>query len=86
MAITLMAIKAKQRGGMLAGYNGGKFQDAYNMMHEVNGTYLCFGQIVDTREGRTFYLDGADAAFSDYPSFEAAYHAMYPKQKEADHD
>ena len=78
-----MAIKAKQHGGMFLDFDDGKHQSTYNLMHEVNGTYLCFGQIVDTCKGRTFYLDGADAAFSDYPSFEAAYHAMYPKQKEA---
>ena len=81
-----MAIKAKKQGVMFLDFDDGKYQNTYNTMHKVNGTYLCFGQIVDTREGRTFYLDGADAAFSDYPSFEAAYHAMYPKQKEADHD
>ena len=81
-----MAIKAKQQGVIFADYDDGKYQNTYNLMHEVNGTYLCFGQVVHTREGRTFYLDGVDAAFSDYPSFEAAYHAMYPKQKEASND
>ena len=81
-----MAIKAKQHGGMFLDFDDGKHQSTYNLMHEVDGTYFCFGQIVDTRKGRTFYLDGVDAAFSDYPAFDAAYHAMYPKQKEASND
>ena len=81
-----MAIKAKQQGVTFADYDDGRFRNIYNLLHEVNGKDVCFGQIEDTGEGRTFYIDDADAAFSDYPSFEAAYHAMYPKQKEADHD
>ena len=72
MLIRLMAVKS---------------QNTYSLMHEVNGTYLCFGQIVDTREGRTFYIDAIEgAAFSDYPAFEAAYFATYPERKEASND
>ena len=81
-----MAIKATKHGVMFVDYDDGKFQNTYDLMHKVNGEDVCFGQIMDTPEGRTFYIDNADAAFSDYPSFEAAYYAKYPERKEADHD
>ena len=71
MAIRLMAVKS---------------QNTYNMMHEINGEDICFGQIVDTREGRMFYIDGADAGFSNYPAFEAAYYATFTERKEASND
>ena len=81
-----MAIKAKKHGVMFLDFDDGKYRNTYNLLHEVNGEDVCFGQAVDTREGRTFYLDGADAASSDYPAFEAAYYAMYPERKEARND
>ena len=78
-----MAIKAKQHGVMFLDYDDGKFRNTYDLSHEVNGEYVCFGQMVDTREGRTFYLDNLDEAFIEYPAFEAAYYALYPDRKEA---
>ena len=81
-----MAIKATKHGVVFADYADGKFKNTYDLMHEVDGEDVCFGQIVDTREGRTFYLDDADAAFSGYPSFEAAYYAKFPERKEAGDD
>ena len=81
-----MSLKAKLQGVTFADYDDGRFRNIYNLLHEVNGKDVCFGQIEDTGEGRTFYIDDADAAFSDYPSFEAAYYATFPERKEADHD
>ena len=81
-----MAIKAKQHGVMFTDYADGGFRNTYDLLHEVKGKDVCFGHIVDTREGRTFYLGNGFAAFSDYPSFEAAYYAAFPERKEADHD
>ena len=76
-----MAIKAKQQGVMFLDYDNGKYRNTFDLLHEVNGEDVCFGQAVDTREGRTFYLDGVDAPFSDYPAFEAAYYAKFPERK-----
>ena len=81
-----MSLKAKLQGVTFADYDDGRFRNIYNLLHEVNGKDVSFGQIEDTGEGRTFYIDDADAAFSDYPSFEAAYYATFPERKEADHD
>ena len=81
-----MNIKATQHGLIFLDYADGGFPNTYALLHEVNGEDVRFGQIVDTREGRTFYLDGADAASTDYPAFEAAYYAMYPERKEASND
>ena len=78
-----MAIKAKKQGVIFVDFDDGKFQNTYNLLHEVNGEDVCFGQIVDTRECRTFYLDNPDEAFIEYPAFEAAYYALYPDRKEA---
>ena len=59
-----MSLKAKQQGVTFADYDDGRFRNIYNLLHEVNGKDVCFGQIEDTGEGRTFYIDDADAAFS----------------------
>ena len=76
-----MAIKAKKQGVMFMDYDDGKYQNHYNLLHEVEGAYVGFGQAVDTREGRTFFLDGVESAYSDYPAFEAAYYARFPERK-----
>ena len=76
-----MAIKAIQNGVMFLDYENGKYQNTYNLLHEVEGAYVGFGQAVDTREGRTFFLDGVESAYSDYPAFEAAYYARFPERK-----
>ena len=82
-----MNIKATQHSLIFLSYADGGSPNTYALLHEVNGENVLFGQIVDTREGRTFYIDAIEgAAFNDYPAFEAAYFATYPKQKEADHD
>jgi len=76
-----MAIKAKQQVVMFMDYDNGKYRNTFDLLHEVNGEDVCFGQAVDTREGRTFFLDGVEPAYSDYPAFEAAYYAKFPERK-----
>ena len=77
-----MAIQAKQRSVIISEYGGGEYQDTTNFTHSVNGKDVFFGHAVDTRKGRTFFLDGVDAPFSDYPAFEAAYYAKFPERKD----
>ena len=76
-----MAIQAKQRSVIINEYGSGKYQYTTNFTHSVNGKDVFFGHAVETHEGRTFYLDGVDAAYSDYPAFEAAYYARFPERK-----
>ena len=76
-----MAIKAKQHGVMFMDYDDGKYRNIFDLLHSVNGEDVCFGQAVDTREGRALFLDGVEPAYSDYPAFEAAYYAKFPERK-----
>ena len=77
-----MPIKATQQSVAFVDYGHGKFRNVYDLMHEINGKDVHFGQMVETNEGRTFRLNDADAAFSEYAAFEAAYYVKFPERKE----
>ena len=81
-----MSIKAKKQGVSFLDYDGDKYQNTFNLLHEVDGQDVVFGQIVDTNKARLFYLDNAETAFPEYAAFEAAYYAKYPERNpEASH-
>ena len=75
-----MNIKAKKQGVSFLDYDGGKYRNIYNLLHEVEGQDVVFGQIVDTNKARLFYLDYAETAFSEYAAFETAYYVKFPER------
>ena len=79
-----MSIRAKKQGVSFIDYDGDKYQYTFNLLHEIDGQDVVFGQIVDTDKARLFYLDDNEAAFEGYASFVAAYYAKYPERNSED--